>query len=160
MCSNGFIDITNSHISSSETPRRDGATIQNKAGYVQPGQGHAGTRNSFVTRYQGNHRIKHVASSGQLNRIGDNFTAYQGSFHPFCAHGYTVANSDGVELHGGSTGSAYAFFDFGSKAAQVVVTGHRFDPGISHANNWASQVIVSKTNSLEHSSRSRPLGSL
>ena len=30
------------------------------------------------------------------------------------------------------------------------VTGHGFDPGVRHADDWASQIIIGKSNTFEH----------
>src|SRR6266705_150391 len=49
------------------------------------------------------------------------------------------------------TTCAYAFFHFGSQAAQVVIAGHGLGPSIGDANDRARQVIIGEADGLEHS---------
>ncbi len=94
-----------------------------------------------------------MATTDQFNGIGDDLTAHQRGLHPFGAHRYAVTDSYGIELHWRTTGRAYALFHFDRKVAQVVVTGHRFNPGIGYANNRASQVVIGKADAFKHSAR-------
>ena len=107
----------------------------------------------FVASHHTNHCVKHLPAANQFDGIGNQFAAYQGCAHPLGAHGFAIADGDGVEFHWRPTGSANPFLHLGRHPAQVKVAGHGFNPGIGNADQWLGQIAVSKSNGFEHGAR-------
>src|SRR5229473_2082258 len=87
------------------------------------------------------------------HRAGNLIVLTIDGFHSLGAHRHAITDGHSVELHGRAASRPDALFHLDSQVAQVVVTGHRFSPGVGHANDRASQVAIGKTDAFEHSPR-------
>ena len=92
----------------------------------------------------------------QFNRVGDNLTAHKRGTHALCAHGDTVGDGDGIELHRSPAGFTYPALNPSGKLTQMIVARTNFRPGIRNANNGTTKVFVCESHCLEHGARRSP----
>ncbi len=129
-----FEYILNGDVLAAIIAGRDGAPVEHEAGNVQSRQGHGSRGDGLVAAHDADHGIEHLSAAHQFDGVGDEFAADQRSTHAFGAHGFAVADGDGVELHGSAARGADAFLDLRRQPAQVEVAGHGFDPGVGDAD--------------------------
>src|SRR5262249_33063879 len=146
----GLEDILNRHVLTLEFTGSDGAAVEDEARHIEPNQSHRAAWNRFVTSDNRHNGIEIMPAAQKFDRICDDLPAHKAGLHAFRAHGYAVADGDGVELHRRAAGGADAFFDFHRKIAEMEVAGHRFNPGVGDADDGLGQRFIIETDGLEH----------
>src|SRR4029077_11404546 len=104
-----FVNILNRDGVTLKLARGNGAAIENKAWNIKASQGHHAAGDGLIAADQDDQSVEEIAAGDQLDGIGDDFTADQGSAHAFCTHGDAVGNGDSVELKRRAAGGANAF---------------------------------------------------
>src|SRR5262245_52797757 len=129
------------------------AAIKYDARNIEPQQCHSSCRNGLVAGNQGHDTVKHMAARDQFDRIGDHLPAHQRSLHSLGAHRDSIADGDGVELHGSAARRANSLLYLHGQFPQIVIAGHGFDPCIGYPDDRFGEVLVSETDTLQHGSR-------
>lgn len=92
-------------------PFADGPAINHDKGPVVPRGGHDHARHVLVAPWDGDVGVVALGAGDGFDRVGDNFAGLQGEAHGVGAHGYAVADADGVELPGEHGLGLDGFFD-------------------------------------------------
>ncbi len=153
VCADRFEHILNGDVFAAIHAGRDRAAVEHEAGEIHAGQRHGGRRDGLVAAYDADDGVEELAAADQFDRIGNDFAADQRGLHAFGAHGFAVADGDGIELHGRAARGANAFLHLGREAAQVEVAGHGFDPGVGDADERLAEIVVGEADRLEHGAR-------
>src|SRR5205807_6602356 len=153
----GFKDILYGDILPPINTRRNGAAIKHQSRQIHSSKCHGGRGDGLVAADHTHDRVEKLAAAHQFNRVGDDLAADQRSLHAFGAHRLTVADGNGVELHGRAARRANALLHLGRQAAQVEVAGHGLNPGVGHANDGFAEIVIRKSNGLEHGAGGGPV---
>ena len=154
MRANRLVNILNRDRVAFKLPRRDGATVQNKSGNIQPRQRHDSRGDGLVASDQNHERVKQIAARDQFNRIRDDFAADQRSTHALGAHGDAVGDGNGVEFKRCAACRANPGLDVFCQFAQVIVAGPDFDPGVGHADERFLEIVIFEAAGAQHGARS------
>src|SRR6185436_15243973 len=108
------------------------------------------SRNGFVAANNADDGVEQLTAADKLDGVGDYFAADERGPHPLGAHGLTVADRDGIELHRRAAAGANPLLHLLRKTAQVKVARHGFDPSVGHTDERPLEVFTAKPNGLEH----------
>src|SRR5438876_817761 len=131
-------------------PRVDRSVVENHGRDVEAAERHHRGGNGLVAADEADETVEQVAPGHELDRVGDDLAADKGGLHPLGAHRDAVRDRDGVELHRRAATRTDAFLDETGEASLVQVAGHRLDPGGRDAHDRLGEVLVRKSDSLEH----------
>src|SRR5260370_24748166 len=128
----------------------DRTAIENESGNVQASERHDAAGNCLVAADENHECIEKISARDKFYRVGNHFTADQGSFHTLGAHGNAVGNGNRVELERRSARFADTVFYMLREFAHVIIAVADFDPGIGDADERLREVFVLKARSTKH----------
>ena len=150
MGTDGFEQVNDRDILASESPWFDWAAVEQHPRNVQPQECHRTGGNRLVTSHKDDEGVKHVPARNEFNGICDDLPRNEGRLHALSPHGDPIADGDGIQFHWRTTGVADALLDLLGKGAKAPVARHCFNPRVSHADDWPTQVFVGETDCMQH----------
>ena len=139
---------------------RHGTAADEEGGDVAADRAHQHAGNDLVAVGNADDRIEAVGLENGFDRVGDDFAAGQGIFHPGMPHGDAVADTDGVELEGHAARFADGFLDDLAHLIEVGMTGNDLGVGVADRDEGLVEIFGFQSGGAEEAAVWRALPSL
>ncbi|WVY93046.1 hypothetical protein V8G54_032134 [Vigna mungo] len=120
---------------------------------VEPAHGNDSTWHIFVTAGDGNVSVVPLRSHNGFNAIGNEVSGLQAVAHTSGAHGYCVADADGVEAEGNHASGGHAFADGFGEKEEMHITSVSLVPDRGDSHLGLRHVLLGESYAVEHGLR-------
>ncbi|MNN19685.1 hypothetical protein D3C81_1329370 [compost metagenome] len=108
---------------------------------VDAQRAHHHPRCDFVAVRNANHAVEPVRRNDGLERVGDDFPAWQGVAHANMAHRNTVIHTDGIKLKRNASGFANGFLYDLAELLQVHMSWHDIDIRVADRDKRFAEIF-------------------
>ena len=139
-------------------PGIDRAVVEDQAKDIETGEGHRGARDRLVAADEADDAVEQVAADHELDGSAITSRETRAGLHALGPHRDAVRDGDRVELHRRAAAGPDALLHELRQPPQVVVAGHRLDPGGRDPDQRPGEIVVREADGLEHRPGRRPVG--